>query len=140
MFTIPFEKLYLGPTPPEEPCAQVGCPNYREQALKECRAYIRQLERIFGEPPPGARFALSRESHDFGTYYEVVIQYDVQDEDSNAFVFRVEANLPATWDIQAREELGSDAAWSTPAPHHLLLRDPECEIGWSSSSFRVSGV
>lgn len=110
MFTIAFEKLYLGPTPPEEPCAQVGWLNYREQALKECRAYIRQLKRDFGEPPPGARFALSQEMHDFGTYYEVVVQYDTEDEEASVFAFRVEANLPSTWDAQAREALGLDAA------------------------------
>ncbi len=106
MYITPFEKLYLGPTPPEESCAQVGRPNYREQALKECRAYMRQLVRVFGEPPSGARFALTSEAHDFGTYYEVVIQYDVEDEPASAFAFRVEANLPAEWDAQAREELG----------------------------------
>ena len=108
MFTSSFEKLYLGPTPAEEPCAQVGRPNYREQALKECRAYMRQLVRVFGEPPSGARFALTSEAHDFGTYYEVVVQYDVQDEETSAFAFRVEANLPIEWDAQAREELGLD--------------------------------
>ena len=105
MFTTTFEKLYLGPTPAEESCAQVGLPNYRERALKECRAYLRQLVRVFGEPPAGARFALTSEAHDFGTYYEVVVQYDVQDEVASAFAFRVEANLPDEWDVQAREEL-----------------------------------
>ncbi len=110
MFTSPLEKLYLGPTPAEEDCAQVGRPNYRDQALKECRAYMRLLKRVFGEPPSGGRFALTREAHDFGTYYEVVIQYEEQDEEASAFAFRVEANLPAEWDAQARAELGLDAA------------------------------
>lgn len=90
--------------------AQRELGHYREQALKECRAYIRQLKRDFGEPPPGARFALSPEAHDFGTYYEVVVQYDPQDKAASEFAFSVEANLSATWDRQAREEMGLDAA------------------------------
>jgi len=109
MFTTTLEKLYLGPTPAEEACAQVGQPNYREQALKECRAYLRQLTRLFPESPPGARFALAREVHDFGTYYEVVVRYDPEDKASRAFALRVEENLPARWDAQAREELGLEA-------------------------------
>lgn len=109
MFTTYLEKLYLGPTPADEACAQVGRPGYRDQALKECRAYIRQLERLFSEPPPGAHFALSRETHDFGTYYEVIVQYDPEDGDAIDFALRVEASLPATWDSQAREELALGA-------------------------------
>ena len=109
MFTNLLEKFYLGPTPAEEACAQVGQPNYREQALKECRAYIRQLARHFGEPPPGARFTLTREIHDFGTYLEVVVQYDPEDEAAREFAFRAEDDLPARWDAQAREELRLEA-------------------------------
>lgn len=109
MFTPFLEKLYLGPTPAEEPCAQVGQINYREQALKECRAYLRQLARHFGEPPPETRFALTRETHDFGTYFEVVVWYDPEDEASREFAFRTEDDLPARWDAQAREELGLEA-------------------------------
>jgi hypothetical protein len=110
MVTALPEKLYLGPTPPEEACAQVGQPDYQKQALKECRAYIHQLLRVFGGPPSGAHFALARESHDFGTYYEVVIQYDAQDEEASQFALHVEANLPAEWDVQAREALGVDTS------------------------------
>jgi hypothetical protein len=106
MFTTHLEKLYLGPTPAEEPCAQLGQPNYHEQALKECRAYIRQLARRFGEPPPGTRFAQSRETHDFGSYFEVVVWYDPEDEASREFALRVDDDLPARWDAQAQEELG----------------------------------
>ena len=110
MFTNLLEKFYLGPTPAEETCAQVGSPNYHEQALKECRAYTQQLARHFGEPPPGARFTLTREIHDFGTYFEVVVQYDPEDEAAHAFACRVEDDLPARWDALAREELGLEAA------------------------------
>ena len=109
MFTNRLEKLYLGPTPTDEACVQVGQPGYREQALKECRAYIRQLERHFGEPPTGAGFALTREHHDFGTYYEVVVQYDPENEGAIDFAFRVEASVPGEWDAVSREELALGA-------------------------------
>lgn len=101
------EYLELGPVPCDEKCEQVGpdC-NYQRMAL-ESREYANQLARMF----PGAEdaycsFRVKSFPHDFGTYYEVVVRYDSDDENSAAFAFNVEENLPAEWDAEARKVLG----------------------------------
>ena len=98
--------MELGPTPLEESCAQVGADNYFEQARKECRAYIAQLRRVFGAEPEGARLVIRGNSHDFGTYYEVAVKYDCDDEKATRYAFKLEAEQPATWDAEAKAELG----------------------------------
>ena len=45
---------------------------------------------------PDAHFAVKSFPHDFGTYREVVVYYDTEENDSIAY--EIEANLPTTWD------------------------------------------
>jgi len=40
------ETIYIGSSPPEEDCAQVGEEGYHAQSRRECRAYINQLYRF----------------------------------------------------------------------------------------------
>ncbi|SRR5712692_4185997 len=72
--------ISLGPTPCEEPCAQVGQPNYRQRALKECVRFIQLLRQTFGPEPEGACLSVTWFPHDFGDYAEVVCYYhtDIQ--------------------------------------------------------------
>lgn len=98
--------IELGPTPAGESCAQVGQNSYAEQARKEGRAYINQLERMFPNPPGSARFALKSFPHDFGTYFEVCVVYNDDSEAEWDFAFEVERNLPEFWDDEAKVELG----------------------------------
>jgi hypothetical protein len=98
--------LTIGSSPAEEECAQVGKEGYGEKAQKECRAFINQLVRQFGEPPYGARFSVKNFPHDFGTYKEVCVIYDENSEEAIAFAFKVEAESPANWDEEAKKELG----------------------------------
>ena len=48
---------------------------------------------------PEAHFAIKSFPHDFGTYREVVVYYDTDDNDPIAY--EVEANLPKTWDEES---------------------------------------
>lgn len=98
--------LTIGSSPAEEECAQVGQDNYSEQSQKECRAFVNQLTRQFGEPPFGARFAIKSFPHDFGSYKEVCVVYSDTVEEAIEFAFKVENESPAQWDEKAREELG----------------------------------
>lgn len=98
--------MTLGPTPPGEKCAQVGADDYPEKSRIETRAFLNQLIRQFGEPPPGARFTVKSFSHDFGSYREVCVAYDENSETAGDFAFNVENNLPESWDDAARKELG----------------------------------
>ena len=100
--------MTLGPVPCDEPCAQVGQDDYPEQSRKECRAYVAQLHRHFGEPPEGAYFAVKSFPHDFGSYREVCVVFDDENEKAREFAYKCEAETPAEWDAQARQELGLD--------------------------------
>jgi hypothetical protein len=100
------DELYLGATPFGEDCAQVGSADYADKARKECRAFINQLKRVFGEPPPGSEFQIKSNPHDFGTYYEVVIKFDEKDTKAVDYAFHVESHQPEEWDEEAKRELG----------------------------------
>ena len=90
--------LSLGTTPWEEDCAQVGEENYIEKARKECARFIEGLEHYFGGPPYGVTFKATANPHDFGTYYDVVVWYDINDEEAVKYAFDVEGNIPRTWE------------------------------------------
>lgn len=102
------EHLTLGPTPREEECAQVGTDEYPVRVRREGKAYIGQLVRMFGSPPPGAEFRLKSFPHDFGTYHEVVLSFDSSVKTAVEFACHVEGNLPGEWDEQAKAELTAD--------------------------------
>lgn len=88
--------LDLGPVPHDEEPEQLG-PNYDPtKALDECRRYVKMLEKLF--PPVGnARFVITSNPHDFGSYYSVEVKYDSDNENEEEFAYNVEANLPANW-------------------------------------------
>lgn len=97
--------LYIGPTPYDEDCEQVG-PNTNYVKMRhECRVFIGQLRRIHGPEPEGCRLFIKGEAHDFGTYYEVVCYYDSDDSRCVDYALKCE-HTPAHWDDIAREELG----------------------------------
>ncbi|MCL6564182.1 MAG: hypothetical protein K6U87_14365 [Firmicutes bacterium] len=90
-------EMSIGPAPANEPCAQVGQPGYAERAREECRRFIDLIRRTVGPEPPGARLRVAACPHEFGTYYEVVVEYDDEDEAAVDYAFRVEREAPATW-------------------------------------------
>ncbi len=95
------DSLMLGPVPCAESCQQLGTDNYDlSKARTECKQYIRLLTQLFGEPPTGAWFTVTGHVHDFGTYHEVEVVYDDMMEEAKAYAFRVEANLPESWDTE----------------------------------------
>jgi hypothetical protein len=91
------EYLELGSAPADESCAQVGSENYYEQMRAEAVRYIQLLRKRFGEEPPGALFRLKAFPHDFGTYHEVCIVYEIENEEASEYAYAVESNLPANW-------------------------------------------
>jgi len=97
--------LTLGPTPYDEPCAQLGTDHFYAKSRIESDAYINQLLRQFGEPPGLCFFRTKPFHHEFGTYYEVVITFFDDDEEAVRFAYNVENNLPAQWDQEALNEL-----------------------------------
>jgi len=102
--------ISIGPSPCNEECAQVGQDNYPEQSKKECRAFLNQLSRVFGEPPGGAHLGIKSFPHDFGTYREVVCYFDDDVPEARDFAFMLEGKSPENWDEEAHKELSAPAA------------------------------
>jgi len=98
----------LGASPYEEQCAQVGRPDYWDQARRECREYIKQLRRRFGAEPDGTTLVVTENPHDFGTYLSVVCRFDSARPQSVEYAFRCEREMPGLWDEEALRELGLD--------------------------------
>ena len=101
------EYMEFGSTPYGEDCAQVGVADYREKAIKEMKAYINQLIRMFPESENmGINFKIKWFNHDFGSYGEVCSVWNTDDEEADGYVYVIERNLPENWDEEAKKELG----------------------------------
>ena len=92
------DHITIGPVPCEEPCAQVGTPDYQQQACQECTRFIDLLRRTVGEEPENAHLEIKSNPHDFGTYYEVVCYFDDDDEEATNYAYRCESEIPSQWD------------------------------------------
>lgn len=99
--------LNLGSTPSDEDCAQVGGPDYQNIANKELDAYKAQLERMFPGLETHKRMEFKKMwfPHDFGSYGEIVITYDDDNELEAATAIEIEWNTPTNWDQEAIKEL-----------------------------------
>ncbi len=91
------DKVYLGPAPAEEECVQLGSDDYDRRARKECREYIAAIIAVCGEPPEGARLKVEAQAHDFGSYYEVVCQYDGNDPAAATYAATCDERAPQRW-------------------------------------------
>jgi len=108
------ERIYIGSTPCEEDCAQVGSDDYYERAKRECRAFINQLWRVINKEkgvtretaPDSFALVVKSENHDYGSYYEVAARYNDNDEKAGDLAFWCENNAPTNWDEEAKKELG----------------------------------
>ena len=101
-----YQLMTIGPSPCEEACAQVGRADYDERSRRECRVFLRMLERLYplADDVP-ARFTVRSFPHDFGAYREVCVRYDDTDARACYHAYEVEGNTPAEWDAIARYEL-----------------------------------
>lgn len=101
------ECIELGSAPYEEECAQYKTAGYRSRARKECRAFCNQIVREFGDGTNTNYIELKYYPYDEdGGYYEVVVYYDPNNEQSAEYAFNIERNLPRHWDDQSKLELG----------------------------------
>jgi hypothetical protein len=102
------EYIEIGSTPYDEDCAQVGANGYREEAMKEMDAYINQLNRHFTIAITyGIKFKQKWFNHDFGSYGEVCMYWNNENEDANTIAYEIESNLPGKWDKEALIELST---------------------------------
>lgn len=101
------EYLEIGPAPADEPCVQVGEDDYMSRSRAESRKFAALIERAY----PGACAVVRANRHDYGTYYEVNVAYDDDDEDQTYQAFHIADTVPATW-----AELETMAEAATPSP------------------------
>lgn len=103
--------LNIGSTPYDEPCVQVGSPHYHKWGRKECSAFATQCSSLlsseFGDDTV-VSCSVKSFLHDFGTYHEVVVWYNPDNEDSTNQAFWLEENCPANWDQEALDILGPE--------------------------------
>lgn len=103
--------LNIGSTPYAEPCAQVGSPDYSRLSTIECRAFANQCHRVmvnkFGEEYT-AIVRIKSFPHDFGTYKEVVVEYNPEIESQTEQALYLESADLEYWDDEAKEELQSN--------------------------------
>jgi hypothetical protein len=99
------EKFSLGTTPHDEPCIQMGDSNYRRNSNLECLALIAQLRRERGPEPSGASYKITSNSHDFGNYLDVEIEFEEDNEEAVEFALMIESEIPAKWDSQSLDFL-----------------------------------
>jgi len=83
--------IFLGPVPANENCAQLGTENYKQIAKFECELFKSQLEEHYkNDLSSDLRFKILPQDHDFGTYYEVVLEYYANFEDK---AFQLESEI-----------------------------------------------
>jgi hypothetical protein len=95
---VTHDYMFIGPSPSNESCAQVGDPDYARNAKAECRLFIDAIRNHCGREPEGARLLTRGQGCDMGLYYEVCVQYDGSDAAARDYAFHVEANAPTTWE------------------------------------------
>jgi len=98
----------LGSTPYGEECAQLGSENYHAKARSECYRYIEQLRRTFGPEPKGASLKVKSNSHDFGVYLTVVVDFDDNNEAATAYAYRLDNEPPARWEASSPDQIQAD--------------------------------
>lgn len=110
------DDLCIGSAPAEERCAQIESDGYEFRAWHECRALIDQIRRMFGPEPPGSNLYIKRNPHDFGTYFTVNCSFSAEDKIGIEYAFRLERELPAEWDKDAKAYLALKLEPQKPAP------------------------
>ncbi len=90
--------VYIGPTPAEEDCAQIEAEDYSKRARPECQRFMDLIRVKLGPEPTGARLKILSQPHDFGSYLEVVCEYDGENEAAADYAFKCEGEAPATWE------------------------------------------
>lgn len=89
--------VWLGPAPAEEDCVQAGSDDYARRAREECRRYIEAIRKVCGPEPEGARLTIKSQPHDFGSYLEVAVTFDGNNEQAAAYAAKCDEKAPKTW-------------------------------------------
>lgn len=95
-----YDYIFIGPTPSNEECAQLGEENYETRARAECQRFIELIREKLGKEPDGARLIVKGEYHDMGVYYEVAVKFDDSKPEAIEYAFKVDSESPQEWSKQ----------------------------------------
>ena len=93
----------LGTCPYDEVPTPAGKWPTRER--EECAAFIRQLRRVVGQEPEGARLVIKREPGGNGGYLDVQCAWEDGNDAAREYAFKSDRSVPARWDLFALVEL-----------------------------------
>lgn len=106
-------ELSMGPVDELDHCPQVGEPNYRDEALEWCNRYVELLRRLFPlYEQYNVQFKTKSNPHDFGTYYEVIVEY-FENTEGESYALYVENCCPVTW-----EDTKVEITWEAWGRYH----------------------
>ncbi len=94
--------ISIGTAPIDEDCVQVDSsdPSYIPKMKEECKRYKEFLEKKLPIPEElkgRVYLSIKRFEHDFGPYFEVVANYDDNDELAENYAVYICDNQPLTW-------------------------------------------
>ena len=124
--------IYLGSSPCDEECASVGDEHYTSDARIEIAAYIDQLNRTFVllNDELNISFCKKREAHDFGSYYEVAVEYESGSFYGQAVAYTIEDFMPEEWDSIALQDIIQKTA---SAHFDALDLSPAGTLAWMTT-------
>ena len=101
MIIINYNYLCLESAPADEDCKQVGIDSPLEQKEEAIR-FRRGLESFYKEkvdqlPDGDVFFTIKRGFHDFGSYWDVIVKYNEENEDAEQLAIEIESTCPLTW-------------------------------------------
>jgi hypothetical protein len=93
--------LYLGTTPSDEQCPQVGKDD-GSLIAEICNIYRKQLQTLATELNFEVAIVVRSCNHDFGTYYEVAAKYDSNNERHMNEAFELDGKVPQYWNDESK--------------------------------------
>jgi hypothetical protein len=83
----------------------------------ECKAFAHQLERTFPQAiEAGCSFRVKSNAHEFGSYLEVQVRFDDDDEHQTHWAFMIENDFPKPGTIKPGPSWPLPGIWPFPGP------------------------
>jgi hypothetical protein len=92
------DHVNIGPVPCNEDCIQVGEENYQARSRTESLRFLKLIQEVCGPEPENAKLVIKSFPHDFGSYIEVCVEFNDEDEQAIDYAYHCEAHAPANWD------------------------------------------
>jgi hypothetical protein len=105
------ESLNIGPCPADEVPAQLGTAHYHQLAKLEIQLFKQQLTEELATKYPDfgclVRFKTTSNPHDFGTYHDLDVIYDPENEIAESQAFYCEGWASTVWTPERRQTINT---------------------------------